>query len=447
MLSNTRYIQEKNAISDNDIQKVQLKIFTLVIILGFVRTLQLANIYLVEKNTMYIVYTIYALVVSTAFLATLLFRPKYLTLVIHLSIIATLLDTVNKTLFIKEFYITHFQMILMMTVWSFYGLGRRFGFVYSTLFTSIIFIYIFLFGTNFQIFPTKDDPEFYMVWFSFFLNNFLFIWSHYYYQERLQNIILNKRIINKELVKSLKANSRFSETVTNKLKTPLDTIILTSNRLLEKNHSSESRKKLEILKFSSQSLLEIINNILSYNNINNQILEDQPFDLAELLNNIFASFNLKTTEKNIELTLQYPEKLNEVLILSDRNRLMQILYNLIGNAIKFTPSSGKIEVVITEKLLSKKNCIKLNFSIKDSGIGIEADKIDQIFKPFKQADNSITRKYGGTGLGLTIVQKALKNLDSKINLTTKPNVGTTFTFDIVFKTEAKTEILTDIVSI
>lgn len=427
----------KSYIANDKLKNVQINIFIFITITGIIRGIQTANVFLLKHDILYLYYTLYILVVYASFLLIVYFKPKYLIQIIHLAIITTLIDLFNKTLIVQDFYITHFQIIFMMVVWSFYSLGRTYGLLYSLLYISVIFIFILLYGISFQIFPSQSNPAFYFTWLAFFCNNIIFIFFHYYYYNNLKKIIVTKRKTNKELISSLKNTTKFSHKVTGKLNDPLNSIIEISNRLLEKNYNEGNKKNLELLKFSSESLLEIINNIQSYHKISKKNKQDKPFDLGQLLNNIAATFVVKTSKKSIYFTFDYPEILNHTLVYSDKNRIMQILFNLLGNAIKFTPLGGKIEAIITELPSHAKDTISLRFSIQDSGIGIEQKKINDIFKPFKQADNSIMRKYGGTGLGLTIVQKALLSLNSEIKLTTEPNKGSTFAFDIEFKTITK----------
>lgn len=419
---------------DSDLHKVQINIFTFVIMIGYVRSFQLANLYLEEKKILILVFTIIAFVISTALILILFFKPKHLQLVIHISLIVTLLDLINKNILLHEFYITHFQLIFMMIVWSIYGLNRYFGTIYSIAYSSLIFIYLYNFGTDFDIFPARDNPNFYIIWITYFFYNMIFIWSHYYYNSHLNIILLKKRKINKELTISHNNTTEFSNKVTNKLNSLLDSIIGISNRLLKKSSDDSNKRNLELLKFSSENLLEIINNIQYYSKINENNKQDKPFDLAKLLDNIYESFKVKTNIIGIELTFFYPERLQQILIVSDKNKLLQILYNILGNAIKFTPRGGKISTRIIELYCPIENTIILKFSIKDTGIGINPGKIDDIFKPFKQADNSITRKYGGTGLGLTIVQKALKSFNSEITVETEQNMGAKFSFEVAFRT-------------
>ncbi len=431
LLSKLTSIGRENFVS-NDMTRVQLKILTFVIIIGYMRAFQMANIYIAEKNTTYLVLTIFSFLLTTSFLLILLYKPKYLTLVIHLSLIAILIDLVGKTLILKEFYIIHFQVIFMMVVWALYGLNSIFGLLYSFAFVSLIFIYLIIHGTSFQMFPEKNNPDFYPVWGMFFLNSFVFIWSHYYYYGNLKNIIVKKRKVNRELSLSLKNTTEFSDKITDNLNAPLNSIIEISKELFINNKDEDNRKYLELLKFSAENLFEIINNIQSYKKINNTSSSEPPFKLGELFNNIVESFKIKIENKNISLNYKYPTRLNEVLITCDKNRLIIILQNLIDNAIKFTPEGGKIEAIINEIPQENKNIIRLHFSVSDTGIGIAEDKIKEIFKPFKQADNSITRKYGGTGIGLAIVQKSLIILNSQINLQTELDKGSTFSFDIEF---------------
>ena len=143
-------------------------------------------------------------------------------------------------------------------------------------------------------------------------------------------------------------------------------------------------------------------------------LESTGMVITEILDNVVTTAQYSTTEKSIYIINETDESLDNKVFLGDPVRLSQVLTNVIGNAIKFTEEG---EVKISSKLISSNDGVsRILFSVKDSGIGIPADKIDTIFESFKQADNDTTRKYGGTGLGLSICKQLVELMDGEIQV-------------------------------
>ena len=203
-------------------------------------------------------------------------------------------------------------------------------------------------------------------------------------------------------------------------------------------NTSEPQKILEymsIVKRSSEALLDIINDILDLSKIEagKLSLESIPFDLHQTVNDCIQELQFKAQEKDIELqyghACETPDR-----IMGDPTRLRQVLINLIGNAIKFT-NQGEVSVLI-EPVESDDHRWLLRFSVKDTGIGIPASKMKNIFEAFSQADLSTTRQYGGTGLGLTITQRLVQLMGGQLSVQSQVGVGSTFTFTLPTQKEA-----------
>lgn len=254
------------------------------------------------------------------------------------------------------------------------------------------------------------------------------------YKKR-KKLIKNLRDKNKQYLKAkkesdelAKAKSKFFATVSHELRTPLYGVIGLSSILLDNNDLKKHEKDLKSLKFSANYLLTLINDLLNMNKIDSDNFTNQQtiFNLKNLTHTIVSTFEyvrlqhqnkIKVTiERNVPLTL----KGNSV-------RLSQILMNLIGNACKFT-EKGVIDINI-KTLERDHNKVKLQFIIKDTGPGIEKDKLSQIFNEFTQIESASSR-YQGTGLGLPIVKKLIEQAKGKINVESQIGIGTTFTFEI-----------------
>jgi PAS domain S-box-containing protein len=225
------------------------------------------------------------------------------------------------------------------------------------------------------------------------------------------------------------AKEMFLSVMSHEIRTPLNAVIGMSHLLLENDPKPTQVEDLNILKFSAENLLHIINDILDFTKIEtgNLQLEHVPFSLKTLANDILYSLQVSANKNKNQVRLDYDAAIPD-LILGDKTRLYQILMNLLGNAIKFT-NSGL--VILNMELAGTTAAeVLIRFQVKDNGIGIPQDKQSYIFESFTQAKTDISRKYGGTGLGLAITKKLLKLYNSDIEVYSVEKQGTTFTFTI-----------------
>jgi signal transduction histidine kinase/CHASE3 domain sensor protein/CheY-like chemotaxis protein len=225
-----------------------------------------------------------------------------------------------------------------------------------------------------------------------------------------------------------RTKSEFLANMSHEIRTPLNAIIGYIEFILDDELTADHRSMLQTVQGCSNSLLELINEILDFAKIEagKLTVEKVEFDLADLLFQVNEQFLPKLISTDLQLHVQTNNVHTELI--GDSNRIKQVLINLIGNAVKFTDSG---EIVTSLELISEDED-EVNFTIKvcDSGIGISQDQLENIFEDFKQADGSITRKYGGTGLGLSITRKLIKLMDSEINVTSEVGKGTEFTFQL-----------------
>ncbi|WP_162847109.1 PAS domain-containing hybrid sensor histidine kinase/response regulator [Mucilaginibacter gracilis] len=232
--------------------------------------------------------------------------------------------------------------------------------------------------------------------------------------------------------KSSRFKSEFLSIMSHEIRTPMNSVIGTTNLLLQDNPAPRQIEYLHTLRYSSNTLLQLINDILDYNKIEAGKLElyKTPFNIQKMVQNILQSFKTKADDSESLLVLDIDENIPQNLI-GDQLRLGQILNNLIGNAVKFTPK-GSVTITLSVKQ-QKTNSVVINFSIKDTGIGIAPQNIDKIFDPFTQEYSSTQSDYGGTGLGLAITKRLVELHNSTINLVSQVGKGTEFSFAIVFE--------------
>ena len=226
--------------------------------------------------------------------------------------------------------------------------------------------------------------------------------------------------------------SNFLANMSHEIRTPMNGIIGMTNLALITESKEEQRLFLNLVLNSTNSLVTIINDILDYTKIEEgkMALDIKPFNIRAEINEIITLFNVTANQKSLSLFCQIDEDIPEFLE-GDIVRLRQVISNIVGNAIKFTPS-GSIEVKV-KKYNSNSENIKLLFSVKDTGIGINEDQKSLIFDRFTQLDSSYTKKYQGTGLGLAISKKIVELMQGEIWCESEIGVGTTFYFSVVLK--------------
>jgi signal transduction histidine kinase len=209
------------------------------------------------------------------------------------------------------------------------------------------------------------------------------------------------------------AKEMFLSVMSHEIRTPLNAVIGMTHLLLENDPKPTQVDDLNILKFSGENLLNIINDILDFTKIEtgNLHLESIPFDLHTLCVDIVNSLQVNASKRDNFISLTYDNLIPEH-VLGDKTRLYQILMNLIGNAIKFT-DQGKVERIVKLQH-STADDLTIDFEVRDNGIGISEDKLSYIFETFTQARTNIARKYGGTGLGLAITLKSSSSYISRI---------------------------------
>jgi len=229
-----------------------------------------------------------------------------------------------------------------------------------------------------------------------------------------------------------KAKDEFLSTISHEIRTPINAVLGISHLLLIENPKEEQLENLNALMYSSEHLLSLVNNILDFNKIasGSLELEETDFNLKQILNGLQSIFHNEAKEKNISFIIEKDISLPK-MVMGDSTRISQILTNLINNAIKFT-EKGKV-ILNVSVINETKDSFLIEFVIKDTGIGIPEDKKDKIFKSFAQANSDTTRKYGGSGLGLSICKQLIEIMGSDLHLESEINKGSKFSFFLNFK--------------
>jgi signal transduction histidine kinase len=275
------------------------------------------------------------------------------------------------------------------------------------------------------------------------VNIFINLYRH---RKSMENDIIRRIEVESELLKAkevaedaAKAKQQFLSTMSHEIRTPLNAIINTAGLLRDEDPRPDQLDNIEILHFSASNLLRLINDILDYSKIDSGKFEFETidFELRKLLNGIYQSFEYEAKRKGLDLNIEVGGSVPKV-IKGDSVRLSQILFNLVGNALKFTHSGHvKVKVDLSKEL---RGIAELRIQVTDTGIGIPEDKQQYIFESFTQASSSTTRKYGGTGLGLAITRKLVELQGGYLNLSSKEGEGSTFEIMMKFQSSDKHQI-------
>lgn len=423
---------------ENDFNKAKIKIIYLIMLMSLTKALLISALTFDSLNSFQFYRALCSGVIYIVFIKFLLIDKNYRVFITHANIIIGIALITSISIFSpKTINTINAQFIFTAIISSFYLLNIRWGLFYSILIITVSTGILFL--KTLEILSTFETPEihFPINVIIIVINFTTIVYSTYLYNQAFMNNIKEKERLNEQLrMATIEANklaqskSDFLSTMSHELRTPLNAVIGITDLLLKSKYDKEQEENLNILRFSGINLRTLINNVLDFNklDIDKIKLERIAINLYSLVNHIYLGLKTNAKEKNIDIKFHIDQDLQTQYIYTDSTRLSQILFNLIGNSIKYTNNGSiNIDIIIIE---STEQHIKIKFTITDTGIGIANDKLDTIFEPFVQVSDG---NIGGTGLGLPIVKKIVSLFESEIRVISVLGKGSSFSFEINFE--------------
>jgi signal transduction histidine kinase/ActR/RegA family two-component response regulator len=372
--------------------------------------------------------------------ALLLFRKPW-SLAGHFFIICiTLMIWSALLLFKHSLNVSTAEVVVLVLSGGYYILGSKWGTIYSLANIAVIIGYVIIDNYTDITVPTqRHSVNQHATMIGMVTNFLLLLYIHYAFFRAFKKSQLKEIELREHLQKALAAEreqadakTNFLSTMSHELRTPLNAVIGMTHILNVEGPRPDQIEHLEVLRFAADNLMVTVNDILDFNKIDSGavVLDSRPFHLAELLTNVCGSFKVRAAEKEINFSCKIDKEINGLTVMGDPDRLTSILFNLIGNAVKFT-NAGHVRV--EARLISKtETTASLRLRVEDTGIGIPPERQERIFQPFIQVMSRTNRQFHGTGLGLAIAYRLLQLHNSQLELNSAEGIGTTFGFELAY---------------
>jgi len=336
------------------------------------------------------------------------------------------------------YFLVAIQYLMIIVTYSYYILGDRWGIIYSVgnIVPFILVILIYLPNGTEPIPKLTSEIAFSTV---LVFNFILVALVHYHFFKAFRQSSDAEKTLFSDLKRLLGkaediavAKTNFLSTISHELRTPLNAIIGITGMIITEPVSENQKSNLEIVRFSAENLMGIVNDILDFNKIDTGeiTLDPHEFKISLLLENIYDTFKKEAGNKNLAFHFSIDDALYNIEILGDPARLSRILFNLIGNAIKFT-TKGHVKLSV-KSILQDDGKITIGFIIEDTGIGIPLDEQPNLFDPYLTSNSATSRQFHGTGLGLIIAKKLIDLHNGQLVFISTEGIGSVFEFSIVY---------------
>jgi signal transduction histidine kinase/ActR/RegA family two-component response regulator len=412
--------------------RARLRILFVIILFSIAKTILVVCIAGAYGQDLQLIRAVIICVVYLVLLKLLLAGKVYMQPIVHVMInMGLILIWTSVFLTTRSVNIATLQFVFMVMVSSFYFLNRVQGVIYSGV-AALPVVAVLLF----PVLATGSTPFIELVpvgYASVVVLNFItLIIAIYLYQSAFSETLRETKAL-------AQTKSDFLSTMSHELRTPLNSVIGLTELLATDPHTEDQKEKLDALAFSATSLHSLINDILDFSKLESGKLELEQIRLnvGDLIERVASGLRVQAVEKGLDLRVVVDESVRKTFVIGDPTRLSQVLFNLAGNAVKFTHEGV---VTITANTLDlNEDEIALRFVIADTGIGIPKEKQRQIFEPFVQGSGDTTRNYGGTGLGLSIVSRLLLMMGSRMSLQSETGKGSAFSFELRMKRDVSAE--------
>jgi signal transduction histidine kinase/ActR/RegA family two-component response regulator len=423
--------------------KIRIKLL-LVCLLAFTGLfIVLGTLYAFQEHNFMLVRALLFIVLFSADLLLLLFLvPWKITGHIFISCLVLLIWS-NIMFFVTGVNVVTMQYCILVLAGAYYILGAKWGLIYSVVGVLPVIGEILLENyTNYEnvFYQLAVNNHAYV--FTACFNFVVLLFIHNFFFRALNKANGKEKQLRTNLQRALseaeemgEAKTNFLTTMSHQLRTPLNAVVGMSNILLMEDPKPSQKSNLDILQFSADNLMATVNDILDFNQINNENvnLESRAFEPAQLIANVVGAFQPAAREKHLALICKCDAKLTGMSVLGDPVRLTQILFHLVGNAIKFTAKGFvQLDVKVTAR---EAQAVSIHFSVADSGIGVPEELKSTIFEPFTASLARTSRQFHST-LGLTIAYRLLKLHNSHLTFDSKEGVGTKFDFDLSYPLSA-----------
>ncbi|MBK0368282.1 ATP-binding protein [Flavobacterium agrisoli] len=333
------------------------------------------------------------------------------------------------------------QYILLIISVGYYILGLRWGLIYSILnILPLILLIVLEENTGVKLIYIEPNVNKETFKFLFIYNFVILLFVHYYFFKAFKNANRREKKLSMALKKSLEeaqdiasAKTNFLSTMSHELRTPLNAVVGMANLLAMDELNVKQKENVAILLFSAKSLLFVINDILDFNKIEagKVNIQFEPFSIPILFKSIHNTFVQESVAKKLSFSFFSDPILDNSKVVGDPNRITQILLNLIGNAIKFTYKGTVCYQANVVEIQQEK--VKVEFIVKDTGIGISNKQQSNILEPYNEKSNDCNRQHYGTGLGLTIASRLIGLLGGDMKLESSEGIGTKISFMLEFQ--------------